>query len=349
MNIAIIGGGFYGCYFANKLSKNHNVTLFEKNNYLFKEAGLNNQYRLHKGFHYPRSAETIEQTYKGYNKFLKEFSSYLYFPKKNYYVIHKNSQINFKNYISKFSKKFNYSIVKIETIKKLKKPSQFEGAIKTNEGVILIKKLRTFLIKKIKKNCKIKLNCNIQHIDSNTGIITSRSKSYKFDKIFNTTYTNPNLGLNKKIFDIKYELAALLVPNKKIKNIEAITIMDGNFVSLYPRNKNNFSISSVIYTPIKKFGNKETINKILKEHQKKNKKNLIKKKLIYHFNKFVDIKLDVKNSKLEYAIKTKIKNDKNSLRTANFIKNKKTISILCGKLDAAPIIYEQIVKKILYD
>ena len=49
MNIAIIGGGFYGCYFAYKLSKKHKITLFEKNHTLLGEAGLYNQYRLHQG------------------------------------------------------------------------------------------------------------------------------------------------------------------------------------------------------------------------------------------------------------------------------------------------------------
>ena len=51
MKIAIIGGGFYGCYIAWKISKNFKhikIDIFEKNNALIKESGLNNQYRLHR-------------------------------------------------------------------------------------------------------------------------------------------------------------------------------------------------------------------------------------------------------------------------------------------------------------
>ena len=57
-SICIIGGGFYGCYIAKKIKEdfsNFNVNIYEKNNDLLTEAGKNNQYRLHLGFHYPRS------------------------------------------------------------------------------------------------------------------------------------------------------------------------------------------------------------------------------------------------------------------------------------------------------
>ena len=49
-------------------------------------------------------------------------------------------------------------------------------------------------------------------------------------------YTKPNLGLDISLFHIKYELASLLIPNTKIFNA-SITIIDGNFISLYPRDK----------------------------------------------------------------------------------------------------------------
>ena len=65
MRIAIIGGGFYGCYLAFKLKtkfkSKYKIDIFEKNNDLLKEAAINNQWRLHLGFHYPRSKQTIIQ------------------------------------------------------------------------------------------------------------------------------------------------------------------------------------------------------------------------------------------------------------------------------------------------
>ena len=90
--ICIIGGGFYGCYIAKKIKENYSnidVEIFEKNKNLIAEAGKNNQYRLHLGFHYPRSLETIKQTQKGSKIFINEFKKFISKPKRNIYLIHK--------------------------------------------------------------------------------------------------------------------------------------------------------------------------------------------------------------------------------------------------------------------
>ena len=49
--MAIVGGGFYGCYLAKNLSKNNEIYLYEKNSKLITESGKNNQYRLQIRFH----------------------------------------------------------------------------------------------------------------------------------------------------------------------------------------------------------------------------------------------------------------------------------------------------------
>ncbi len=345
MKIAIVGAGFYGCYFAKHLSKKHKVYVFEKNSNLIMESGYNNQYRLHQGFHYPRSQKTIQQTKEGYKRFLKEFKKFIYFPKYNFYCIHKNSKISFLNYLKILKKnKLNFNIVKKEKIPFLRK-ELIEGAINTREGVILIDKLTKQLIKDVKKKCSVKVNFKVTKINNKKGIIETQKKKFYFDKIINTTYTDPNLGLEKNKFNLKYELASLIIPRLKIKNVPGITIMDGNFVSLYPRNKYNFSLSSVKYTPVKKL--KSLKHKDLYLSQIFKKKNLIKKNILNNVNKFIDLKkINYKYSKIEIAPKTKIKNDKGDIRTTEFIVENKVISILCGKLDAVPLMYKKILKLI---
>ena len=99
--ICIIGGGFYGCYIAKRIKenfKNINIEIYEKNTDLITEAGKNNQYRLHLGFHYPRSLETIKQTQEGSKIFINEFKNFVSKPKKNIYLIHKKSLVSFKRY-----------------------------------------------------------------------------------------------------------------------------------------------------------------------------------------------------------------------------------------------------------
>tara|TARA_Y100000768_G_C23970553_1_gene680288 strand:- start:542 stop:1579 length:1038 start_codon:yes stop_codon:yes gene_type:complete len=345
MKIAIVGAGFYGCYFAKHLSKKHKVYVFEKNSRLIMEAGYNNQYRLHQGFHYPRSQKTIQQTKEGYIKFIKEFKKYIYFPKHNYYCIHKNSKIGFLNYLKVLKKnKLNFEIVNKDKIPFLRK-ELIEGAINTREGVILIDKLTKQLIKDVKKKCLVKINSKVTKINNKKGIIQTQKKNFYFDKIINTTYTDPNLGLENNKFNLKYELASLIIPRLKIKNVPGITIMDGNFVSLYPRNKYNFSLSSVKYTPVKKL--KSLKHKDLYLSQIFKNKNLIKKNILNNVSKFIDLKkINYKYSKIEIAPKTKIKNDKGDIRTTELIAENKVISILCGKLDAVPLIYKKILKLI---
>ena len=92
---------------------------------------------------------------------------------------------------------------------------------------------------KLHKCCSIRTNIKIEKIDPERGIAKDhKGKEFFFDLIINATYTNPNLGLDiSDLFHIKYELASLLIPNTKIFNVPGITIMDGNFISLYPRDK----------------------------------------------------------------------------------------------------------------
>ena len=76
MKVAIIGGGFYGimaCLEAAKTKHVKQVYLFEKERSLFSAAGKYNQARLHLGFHYPRSEETIQQSKSGFSLYSKRF------------------------------------------------------------------------------------------------------------------------------------------------------------------------------------------------------------------------------------------------------------------------------------
>ena len=59
MKIAVIGAGLFGATVAIKLADNgFEVDLFEKENDILQAASGINQYRLHRGYHYPRSKET---------------------------------------------------------------------------------------------------------------------------------------------------------------------------------------------------------------------------------------------------------------------------------------------------
>ena len=342
-SICIIGGGFYGCYIAKKIKENFKdikIEIYEKNTDLITEAGKNNQYRLHLGFHYPRSLQTIKQTQEGSKIFINEFRNFVSKPKKNIYLIHKKSLVKFESYKNIFKKlKIHFKEINLKDIKFLKESKMYQGAIDTSEQVILLDKLIPRLKKFVRTNCKINFKNEIKKINSKTGKIFDKKNINKnFDYIINTTYTNPNLGLKKK-YKIKYEIAGMVKIKNTFKN-SAITIMDGPFVSLYPRNKKEASISSVKYTPIKKFRKLSNLKKYLISANK-NKKN-IERKIINHSKTFFNDRIKIISKGLILSPKVKVLNDKFSERVSLVKQNYKTLSILCGKLDAAPLAYKKI-------
>lgn len=95
--IAIVGAGAFGCTAAWVLAQAGNkVTLFEKNPDIFCAASSINQYRLHRGYHYPRSPETIRSCFHGEKSFVDTYPKSLS-PKstENYYGISaKNSLLS---------------------------------------------------------------------------------------------------------------------------------------------------------------------------------------------------------------------------------------------------------------
>ena len=347
MKIAIIGGGFYGAYLAYKLSKNKKIKidLFEKNNSILKETAIRNQYRLHTGYHYPRSSETIHQTILGYKKFKEEFKKFLYFPENNFYLIHKKSLISFNNYKKVFQNlNLNFREVKKKKISEYINLSNIDGVINTEEGVILLEKLFSFLKKEISNKVRIYKSTRISKIDANKGAIYSQKLNLSgYNYIINTTYTNPNLGLDKDKFKIKYELTGMVRLKNPFKKSLGFTIMDGNYCSLYPQNKFYSTVSSVKYTPIMK---SNFYSEII--HQKRlidEKK--VKTKIINDARKYIKLRDNYEETDLIIGNKVKLKRDKNDTRYSIIKRNDKVISILCGKLDAVTIIYNDL-KKILF-
>ena len=82
LRIAVIGGGIYGCHFANVFKRaceevssytneliDAKLTIFEKDDMLFSQASGKNSFRIHKGFHYPRSGNTRRMCYADHAKF----------------------------------------------------------------------------------------------------------------------------------------------------------------------------------------------------------------------------------------------------------------------------------------
>ncbi|HZP23335.1 MAG TPA: FAD-dependent oxidoreductase [Terriglobales bacterium] len=91
--IAIAGAGIYGATTAIRLAEQgHTVHLFDPLGILNAASGIN-QFRIHSGYHYPRSPETIEETMGARAEFLQSFARAIVRNSEHYYAIpHAGSQ-----------------------------------------------------------------------------------------------------------------------------------------------------------------------------------------------------------------------------------------------------------------
>jgi hypothetical protein len=93
MRIAVIGGGLFGCTAAIHAAREGNdVHLFEPMNGLMLAASGCSYYRLHRGYHYPRSPETGREGRQAERSFRDEYGQAVTCGGKQIYVIPNSDQ-----------------------------------------------------------------------------------------------------------------------------------------------------------------------------------------------------------------------------------------------------------------
>jgi FAD dependent oxidoreductase len=87
--IAVAGAGIYGATAAIRLAEHgHDVELFDPLG-VMQAASSINQYRVHAGYHYPRSPETIQETQEARAEFIEAFEPAIVRNSRHYYAIPK--------------------------------------------------------------------------------------------------------------------------------------------------------------------------------------------------------------------------------------------------------------------
>jgi glycine/D-amino acid oxidase-like deaminating enzyme len=76
MKVCVLGAGIFGSTIAIRVANaGHEVELFEAKDGLLRGASGINQFRLHRGYHYPRSPETARESRDGSDTFEAEYSA----------------------------------------------------------------------------------------------------------------------------------------------------------------------------------------------------------------------------------------------------------------------------------
>src|SRR6185369_6136850 len=101
MKIAVVGAGIFGTSTAIALAKNgYEIDLFEKESDILRAASGINQFRLHRGYHYPRSLETASSSRSAEASFLSEYEKAVSSDFEHYYCIaREGSKIYAKDFL----------------------------------------------------------------------------------------------------------------------------------------------------------------------------------------------------------------------------------------------------------
>ena len=102
MKIAVVGAGIFGATAAIKLAREgFAVELFEKEKDLLQAASGINQYRLHRGYHYPRSKSTALSAKYSEESFREEYGDAVMDQNEHYYCIaREGSMISHGDFLS---------------------------------------------------------------------------------------------------------------------------------------------------------------------------------------------------------------------------------------------------------
>ena len=345
--IAVIGGGVFGCTAAARLAEyGYKVDLFEQNNDIFTSASSINQYRLHRGYHYPRSKETAHSSRIGESSFLTTYgNSIVNGSIKHYYCIAKSDSLVSANQYIKFMDDNSLEYEKTDL-----------GIIK-NESVSLTIIADEYLFdpRRLKSLCNERLNkCNV-NVNLNMKANISYLKEY--DHIINATYANINgLVPKDKQKDYQFELCekpVIKLP-KKYKN-KSVVIMDGPFMCIDPLSGTDYHVmGNVVHaihsTNVGKFPNCDLkFNNLLN-------KGIIKNPPITNIDKFiesakrffVDIDAAIHIGSM-FTFRTVLPNkDKDDARPTLIEKiDDRIFSIFSGKIGTCVDVSDQIIKELI--
>lgn len=274
MKYVVIGAGWYGCHLASYLiEQNKEVYIIDKSNDFFTGSSSKNQNRLHLGFHYPRSIETMNECKYGYMQFINKYKQLIsLIPNNNYYISKMRSKINIHEFIEKINEAelyYNIFYISDNNIALSLKGLEYIY-FNTNEMYIDHRKASIYF----KDNLLKYLNKCPEEVFTSIDSIKNYLQLDETDIILNCTYNQ----LNPIEYD-KYELYISLI--YKIENIDifAITIMDGPFFSIYPYDieKKLYTVTSVEHGVI--YSGKQLINTEITDEQLTEKRTCIEKLL----------------------------------------------------------------------
>ncbi|PIN89498.1 hypothetical protein COU57_05880 [Candidatus Pacearchaeota archaeon CG10_big_fil_rev_8_21_14_0_10_32_14] len=236
IRIAIVGAGIFGGTISWLLAKEgYTVDLFDEKNEIMKCASQINQYRLHRGYHYPRSEDTIMECLRGEWEFRSVYGdSVIDDPHEHYYCIAKENSFLSADEIMKVYDRFNleYEVADCGVAS----PENIEATLKVRESIFDYEKLKQIILKRINEyKVNLYLERHVEYDDL---------KNYDLVVIATYALTN-NLLKNfpSAQNDYQFELVEKIVLDlpEKYQN-KSIVVQDGPFTCIDPLGSSKYVI-----------------------------------------------------------------------------------------------------------
>jgi len=336
MKIAILGAGWYGCHIGSiMLQRGHELTIFERGDSIFSGASKKNQNRLHLGFHYPRNFSTRLQSSEGFCWFKEHYPAFLCEVPNNYYAVAKNkSLLDFETYLQIMSASgLDYDLEE-NTCVPLK---NLGGVIRVNEMLIrndlAEKYFNNILSPYLHLNHSVDFGCRNDLNDFCSN----------YDYVIDCTWLAANKFTKLEIY---FEPCIYFYYKKLIDVDFSLTVMDGDFFSLYPYKGDLYTLTSVAHTPISK---SKTYVEALSDIERLCDKGFVSErrsafvKLVENY--YPEFSAHFKYIGVEFSVKTKIR-DESAFRGSLLEVDGNYISVFSGKIDTLHVSERQILEVI---
>lgn len=333
--VAVIGAGVFGITIACKLAEKFDVHLYERFKDILQEASSINQFRLHRGYHYPRSVKTARSAVNSSIPFGDIYSGAVISHTKTYYAIAKEkSKTTPKDYLNFLKKmQLDFGIVDLKLINRQK----VALTLLAEENLIDFKKLKSIAKRRLEK-AKVKLHLNKS---------ANREIKENYDYVVICTYSNINeILLPKDQEDYQYEVCEKLVLElpDKYKN-KSIVVLDGPFMCIDPYGRSKYHLMGNVVHAIHatNVGKFPKVPNSLKPYLNKG---LIKGPTITNFDKFIKSASEfipginsAKHVGSMFTVRTVLPNKDKTDERPTIVKriDKKTFTVFSGKISSCVI------------
>jgi glycine/D-amino acid oxidase-like deaminating enzyme len=252
---AVVGGGFFGCYFADHLARRgRSVIVLEREPQLMTRASLINQARIHRGYHYPRSLLTGIRSAANYERFSRDFANCVDASRPAYYAVARSSSNVTAQQYRRFCETIGIPVRPAPpAVRRLFSSETIEEVFAVEEIVFDAVKLRQEVVRRLTESgVTVRLGSDVARL-SDGGVFVG-DEQIDAGEVFVCTYAGTNDLFTRSgmaALPLRHELVemALIEPPPELAGI-GVTVMCGPFFSTIPfPSRGLHTLSHVRYTP----------------------------------------------------------------------------------------------------